>query len=68
MGVYGGEDQEGEFDCDRYQPRRFFSCYSDERIIEAVSEVFELIYFRHVEVGIEGYFQSMILKPGLKDK
>jgi len=64
MGVYGGEDREGEFDYDRYEPRRFFSYYSDERIIEAVSEVFELIYFRHVEVGIDGHFQSMILKAG----
>ena len=63
MGVYGGEDVEGPWLEDTYEPKRFLSFYRDQEMIQLVSEVFDLVYFRRVESGSSGpvHFQSMIL-------
>ncbi len=62
-GVYGGVDSEGIWEMDTYEPKRFFSMYSDEDMIKAVSSTFELIDFHTVSMG-EGvpHFQSMLLR------
>jgi SAM-dependent methyltransferase len=63
MGVYGGTDFEGMWEDDYYRPKRFFSFYPDRQIQEIVARLFQILYFRGINVG-EGkdHFQSMILR------
>ncbi len=65
LGVYGGLDKEGVLAEDNYEPKRFFSSYTDIQIIQIVSKIFKLVYFHRVELEPENpvHFQSMILKP-----
>ncbi|MBU5483793.1 GNAT family N-acetyltransferase [Clostridium sp. MSJ-11] len=62
MGVYGGEDSEGVWEEDVYNPPRFFSFYTDERIKEVVSKHFSIVSFERVETGEKFHFQSIILR------
>jgi len=62
-GVYGGQDSEGVWDQDDYEPKRFFSFYEDDAIQEMVKRYFILEDFHTVSIG-EGklHFQSMTLR------
>lgn len=62
MGVYGGDDSEGIWQDDRYTPHRFFSFYTDENILKAVSNYFEVISFEKIETGGKYHFQSIIMR------
>lgn len=68
LGQYGGNDFEGTHEDDHYRPKRFFSHFTDEDIKEAVSQVYEILYFGVVEfgpkeTGEKSYnFQSLILR------
>lgn len=64
LGVYGSADEsEGVWEQDSYNPKRFFSFYTDDGIQKATSEVFELLYFKHIPVdGSRTHFQSLILE------
>jgi SAM-dependent methyltransferase len=67
LGVYGGYDFEGVWEEDLYDPRRFFSFYTDERLREAVGAVFDVVSFDRVAVEAEDarfHFQSLILRKG----
>jgi SAM-dependent methyltransferase len=66
LGMYGGQDHEGVWAEDVYNPKRFFSFYTDDQIQKIASEFFELLYFKAVAVDgeTERHFQSMILKRG----
>jgi SAM-dependent methyltransferase len=67
-GVYGGQDTEGIWEKDNYEPKRFFSMYPDEDIEKIMSSTFQLIDFHTVSMG-EGapHFQSILLrKEGIK--
>ncbi|MFC5464166.1 class I SAM-dependent methyltransferase [Lederbergia graminis] len=65
LGVYGGENHEGIWEEDPYNPKRFFSFYDDESIKELLSEFFYIEYFNVVSkevVGGKYHFQSIILR------
>lgn len=64
MGVWGGGDFEGTLLTDNYIPKRFFSFYTDEHLLQVVSHAFEVVYFKPVAVPRETgrHFQSLILK------
>ncbi len=64
LGQYGGVDEEGVWESDHYEPKRFFARYLDEQIKEIVTTVFELVYFKQIllDDGTMGHFQSMILR------
>ena len=64
LGQYGGIDQEGVWEGDHYEPKRFFARYLDDQIKALVSTLFDLIYFKRVllDDGSTGHFQSMILR------
>lgn len=64
LGQYGGEEYEGVWPEDEYEPKRFFCFYADDQIRQAVTEFYELIHFKRIPLG-EGRnfcFQSMILR------
>ena len=63
LGTYGSYDFEGIWDKDTYSPKRFFSFHSDENLRKILADVFEIIYFRHIELGEDSRpFQSVILR------
>ena len=64
LGQYGGVDQEGVWEGDHYEPKRFFARYLDEQIQAIVTQVFDLLAFRAVPTddGSTGHFQAMILR------
>lgn len=67
FGVYGGNDFEGVWPDDPLEPKRFFAYYADRNLLERVTRVFDLVYFRQVRVerGAGFHFQSLVLrKPG----
>ncbi|MBN2238911.1 MAG: class I SAM-dependent methyltransferase [Dehalococcoidales bacterium] len=68
MGVYGGYDFEGMFENDRTVPKRFFTFYTDERLRDISSGLFDVIRFNKVTVPDRSsmHFQSLVLRkrPG----
>lgn len=62
MGVYGGQDSEGVWEKDHYEPKRFFAMYSDTNLLQAVEEVFRVVSFETIPQA-EGspHFQSLVL-------
>lgn len=65
LGVYGGRDHEGVWEDDPYEPKRFFSFRTDERMQEIVASAFEVHSFRRVALDgrTDGlHFQSLILR------
>ncbi len=63
-GQYGGQESEGVYDEDTYEPKRFFSLMGDEQIVKQASGEFTLEDFRTVELEENSplHFQSLILK------
>lgn len=65
LGVYGGKDHEGVWEDDPYEPKRFFSLRTDQRLREIVAGPFDVHSFRRVALDerTEGlHFQSLILR------
>lgn len=48
MGVYGGFDHQGIWEDDYYNPKRFFSFYPDETLIDTVEKVFTVQDFKRL--------------------
>ncbi|CAM3763890.1 class I SAM-dependent methyltransferase [Cohnella lubricantis] len=62
-GVYGGEESEGIWEKDDYEPKRFFAMYEDEAIQRIAQGQFGLEDFHTVEMGPgRPHFQSMLLR------
>lgn len=64
LGVYGGDDFEGIFEKDSYEPKRFFSFYSEATLLDLVTKegLFKVEEFSRFYVeNRESYFQSLIL-------
>lgn len=64
MGVYGGDEFEGIKEDDQNDPKRFFSYFTDDNLQKVVSEVFDILSFRHIPVQRvdNWHFQSLILR------
>ena len=63
LGIYGGYDFEGFWEKDSYEPKRFFSFHSDEKLKQVVTETFTLLSFKQIKSRDgELHFQSLILR------
>ncbi|MBY6037771.1 class I SAM-dependent methyltransferase [Fictibacillus nanhaiensis] len=63
MGVYGGKDSEGVWEDDPYVPKRFFSFYTNENILEVIDPLFEVVHFHCIpQAGGSLDFQSLLLR------
>jgi 2-polyprenyl-3-methyl-5-hydroxy-6-metoxy-1,4-benzoquinol methylase len=62
-GVYGGQNTEGIWEADTYEPKRFFAMYEDEVLLEILGKKFQVIDFHTVDLG-KGtpHFQSFTLR------
>lgn len=62
-GQYGGDDREGPLADDHYEPKRFFSSFTDEQVVDVASDKFDLVDFHPVDVGFgDAHFQSLTLR------
>ena len=65
-GVYGGHDSEGIWEHDSYEPKRFFSFFSEEKVKLLGGNYFELVSFRTLTSeqinNPDLQFQAMIWK------
>ena len=65
LGMYGGEEQEGVWPEDGYEPKRFFCFHTDDQIRRVTSEFFELLRFKRIALeGDDFHFQSLTLRRG----
>lgn len=64
LGLYSGYDDEGVYQDDFAEPKRFFSRWKDETLKLLVSHLFEIVRFQTVELekGSDIHFQSLILR------
>jgi cyclopropane fatty-acyl-phospholipid synthase-like methyltransferase len=64
IGMYGGRDHEGVWDNDSYEPKRFFSFFTDEGLQQQVTQVFDIISFENIDTEPEDNldFQSLMLR------
>ena len=64
IGMYGGLEHEGVWENDSYDPKRFFSFFTDEHLKQEVTEVFDIISFEsihpHPEDNLD--FQWLLLR------
>lgn len=62
-GVYGGRESEGIWEKDFYEPKRFFSMFEDEALVQVAKQHFHVEDFHTVSMG-EGapHFQSLLLR------
>jgi SAM-dependent methyltransferase len=62
-GVYGGQESEGIWEKDFYEPKRFFSMFEDEALVQVAERWFRVEDFHTVSMG-EGapHFQSLLLR------
>ena len=65
LAVYGGMESEGVFEDDHHWPKRFFSFYTDEQMMELAGSVFEIHDFKVImpeEVSEGLHVQRLILR------
>jgi SAM-dependent methyltransferase len=62
LGVWGGEDYEGNLPDDDHEPRRFFAWRTDEQIVEYASAAFTVLDFHTVTTAHFHHYQSLTLR------
>jgi SAM-dependent methyltransferase len=64
LGLYAGDDFEGIWEQDTYEPKRFFSLRTDESIKAAVEPYFSIVSFERVTVEHtrNAQFQAVVLR------
>lgn len=61
-GVYGGQDSEGVWEKDFYEPKRFFSMFQDDALQQVVRSRFLVEDFHTIPMGKGPHFQSLMLR------
>ena len=51
LGQYGGVAFEGVWERDHYEPKRYFSRLTDDRLREIAAGIFTVVDFRAVDIG-----------------
>ncbi len=62
LGIWGDQDFEGIWEQDRYEPKRFFSFWKTEALLEVLQRSFRLEYYRRLEPHEGRIFNSFILR------
>ena len=62
LGLWGDEDFEGIWEQDRYEPKRFFSFWKTEALLEVLQRSFRLEYYRRLEPHEGKIFNSFIVR------
>ena len=62
LGLWGDENFEGIWEKDRYEPKRFFSFWRTEILLEVLQRFFRLEYYRRLEPHAGRIFNSLIVR------
>ena len=62
LGLWGGENFEGILEQDTYEPKRFFSFWETEKLLEIVQQSFRLEYYRRLNPREGAIFNSIIAR------
>ena len=62
LGLWGDENFEGIWEKDRYEPKRFFSFWRTEILLEVLQRFFRLEYYRRLEPHVGRIFNSLIVR------
>ena len=62
LGLWGDEDFEGILEQDKYEPKRFFSFWKTEALLEVLQRFFRLEYYRRLEPHEGRIFNSFIVR------
>jgi SAM-dependent methyltransferase len=69
LGLYGGIEFADIWEKDSYTPKRFFSFHTDETLKRILTNIFEILHFKHIdfEEGEMG-FQSVVLRKPVAEQ
>ena len=62
LGIWGDKNFEGIWEQDRYEPKRFFSFWKTESLLEVLQRLFRLEYYRRLEPHQGRIFNSFIVR------
>lgn len=62
LGIWGDQNFEGISEHDRYEPKRFFSFWKTESLLEVLQRLFRLEYYRRLEPHQGRIFNSFIVR------
>ena len=62
LGLWGDENFEGIWEHDQYEPKRFFSFWKTEALLEVLQRFFRLEYYRRLEPHEGRIFNSFIIR------
>ena len=62
LGIWGDQNFEGIWEQDKYEPKRFFSFWKTEALLEVLQRSFRLEYYRRLEPHEGRIFNSFILR------
>jgi len=66
LSVYGGQDFEGVWEGDSWNPKRFFSFRTDDHLRQIVARQFQIHSFERILEGFGGYhYQSLVLRKSV---
>ncbi len=66
LGLWGDTNFEGIWEQDRYEPKRFFSFWKTEALLEALQQLFRLEYYRRLEPHEGRIFNSLIVRKRME--
>ena len=66
LGLWGDQNFEGIWEQDRYNPKRFFSFWKTEALLEVLQRLFRLEYYRRLEPHEGRIFNSLIVRKHME--
>ena len=66
IGIWGDQNFEGIWEKDRYEPKRFFSFWKTEALLEVLQRSFKLEYYRRLEPHEDRIFNSIIVRKHME--
>ncbi len=66
LGIWGDENFEGIWEHDQYEPKRFFSFWKTEALLEVLQRLFRLEYYRRLEPREGRIFNSLIVRKHME--
>ena len=66
LGIWGDQNFEGIWEKDRYEPKRFFSFWKVEALLEILQRSFRLEYYRRLEPHEGRIFNSLIVRKRME--
>ena len=62
LGLWGGQDFEGVWEKDKYEPARFFMLYSQRTLLSILTRVFQVEEYRRIPFGEDQFFHKVVLR------